>query len=76
MNYHNKLLVLVLVMLIAILPIISAESLGNFKNGECVNLIQTCSNCTYANITTISYPNTSLSVADISMQKDGTFYHT
>lgn len=45
-----------------------SESLGVYKSGETVNLIQTCENCTYINITTLSYPNsTSINSNEIGM---------
>lgn len=34
-----------------------SASLGIFKQSECVNLMVQCDNCTYVNITSISYPN-------------------
>lgn len=38
------------------------ESLGTFKLNNCVLLKQVCFNCTYINISTISYPNSSLAL--------------
>lgn len=62
-------------MVIAILPIVSAESLGIFKNGDCVNLVQTCSNCSAVNITSIILPNSTIAVSDVEMTKSGTYYY-
>ena len=64
-----------MIFLMAILPMVSAESLGTFRNGDCVNLVKTCSNCTYANITSVIYPNSSIAVSDVEMTKSGTYYY-
>jgi len=53
---------------------VSATTLGTFKNGDCVNLIQTCSNCTYSNITSVIYPNSSVALSNAEMSKAGTYY--
>jgi hypothetical protein len=52
-----------------------ATTLGTFKQGECVNLIQTCDNCTYNNISKILYPNANISLSNIEMTKDDTYYN-
>lgn len=61
-----------------ILPIVQSQdmqSLGNqFKKGECVNLVQTCNNCTYVNVTKVLYPNSTIAVSSLAMTKEGTFY--
>lgn len=54
---------LVGISLMAILPMISAETdLGTFQRGDCISLYQYCDNCTYVNLTRIertgSQPNT------------------
>jgi hypothetical protein len=35
----------------------SIETLGTFKQNDCITLRQNCANCTYANVTSITYPN-------------------
>jgi len=75
MKNINKLL-LGMIFLMAILPMVSAqESFGTFKQNECVNLIQTCSNCTYINITNIAYPNSSIALSNVEMTADGTLFN-
>lgn len=49
--------------------------LGTFKQGETIDLIQTCSNCTYNNITKIKLANGTLLNVNGEMTKDGTFYN-
>ena len=58
-----------------IFPMVSATTLGTFKNGDCVNLIQTCSNCTYSNITSVIYPNSTVALSNVQMTKAGTYYY-
>lgn len=56
-----------------VLPLVSAD-LGNFQQGNCVNIVETCSNCTYNNITSIAYPNSTFALNDASMSKSGSVY--
>ncbi len=51
------------------------QSLGTFKSGECVNLIQICDNCSYNNISTILYPNSTVALSNLTMSKDDTYYN-
>jgi hypothetical protein len=76
MKNINKLL-LGMIFLAMLLPIVSASinSLGTFKSGECINLIQTCSDCSYNNITSILYPNSSQALGQVEMTKIGTEYN-
>ena len=64
-----------IILVLLILPLASAVSLGTYKQNECVNLIQTCSNCTYANITSIMYPNSSIALSNVQMTKIGTYFY-
>ena len=50
-------------------------NIGNFKQNQKVNLIQTCSNCSFNNLTTIKLPDGSLISINGLMTKDGTFYN-
>jgi hypothetical protein len=61
-----------------IFPLVVAEStqvLGTFKKGQAVNLKQICSNCSYNNITSVIYPNSSLALGNVPMTKIGTEYN-
>ena len=53
------------------------QDLGSFDQGKCINLIQTCSNCSYVNISQITYQPTSTTylASEISMTKAGTRYN-
>ncbi|HEB46965.1 MAG TPA: hypothetical protein ENI22_00665 [Candidatus Pacearchaeota archaeon] len=48
---------------------------GTFKQGECVELIQTCPDCTYNNISRVIYPDSTDALNNVVMQKDDTFYN-
>jgi len=47
---------------------------GPFKAFQCVQLKQICGNCSYVNITSISYPNSTVAVAGVLMTQSGTEY--
>jgi len=51
------------------------KNIGLYNQGEEIKLIQTCSNCTYINITTIKLPDGSILDFDETMTKDGTTYN-
>lgn len=65
---------LILAILIFILPMISAEvqTLGTFKINDCIVLKQTCSNCSYVNITSVLYPNSTEALGQVQMTKSRT----
>lgn len=56
-------------------PESNQDFFGTFKQGDCINLIQTCSNCTFVNISSVLYPNSSMAIGRVRMTKDGTFYN-
>ncbi len=70
----NKILI-VFVLGIFLISLASASLLGTYKQWECLNLIQTCDDCTYNNITNVLYPNSSVAVANVSMTMEDTFYN-
>lgn len=53
----------------------SKETLGTFKQGTNINLIQTCANCTYSNITSIVAPDGEILISKTPMTKDGSYYN-
>lgn len=73
---HKRLVILLFGFLI-LFSIASVDArLGNFPKGECVD-IKTILNVTTVNISTISYPNTSIAVSNQIMEKNGqTFNYT
>lgn len=76
-GFGAKLLIIVLLIIIALTSTASAEiqTLGTFKKGTCVELLQTCSNCTYVNISSVIYPNSTQALGLVAMTKTGTKYN-
>lgn len=60
-----------------VLPFIFAEvqTLGTFKQNDCIELKQICSNCSY-NYIQVLYPNSSIALNTIIMSKNGNYYNT
>lgn len=50
------------------------QSLPPVRQGECINLLQTCPNCTFVNITSVVNEVTIFNIS-ATMQKTGTFYN-
>jgi len=76
MKRYNTFLFIIAISLFLI-PLISASesSFGTFKQGDCIQLLQLCSNCTYNNITSVVAPNGTQILGIASMQKIGTEYN-
>lgn len=51
------------------------QSLPPIVQGSCIDLPQVCANCTFVNITTVKYPNLSISAQNIPMTKNGQNYN-
>lgn len=70
--YNKKYLLMALVLLVAILPFVCADTLYlselglPIPQGECFNIPLSCDNCTYMNIT-IAYPNGTIAVTNQAM---------
>jgi hypothetical protein len=78
MDKINRLLIGIIV-LMAIMPLASASitssDYGIFKQDNCIKLIQVCDNCTFVNITSIQYPNSTDALINVEMTKAGTLYN-
>ncbi len=72
-----KKIFLTLILSMFLISFASAEiqTLGTFKLGEDINLIQTCSNCTFNNITSVLYPNSTQIIGEFVMTKTGSVYN-
>jgi hypothetical protein len=68
------LLFISITLLIMISPLL-ASSPGTYKQGEDINLIQTCADCTYINITSINLPNGTQIIGNVPMTKDGSVFN-
>lgn len=53
----------------------SISNLGSFEQETCVELKQTCSDCTFNNITKVAFPNSSVALSEVQMTKFGTYYN-
>ena len=53
------------------------DSLGTFKQGENIRVIQTCDTATYITLSSITYPNSTIAVSQINMTSAGSgeFYY-
>ncbi len=74
----TKKILLTLIIGIFILSLAAAavSDLGDFKRFECVNLPQTCPDCTYNNITRITTDSKSTIVlGEVVMTRDDTYYN-
>jgi len=73
----KKLMLLIFMcMILSSLTFVSAaqDSLGTYKQGETILLLQICGTCTYNNITSIVFPNSSHLQLDAQMVKRGMEY--
>ena len=71
----KKLLIFILPFLLISMVIADTETLPRAKYNQCVDLPQTCSNCTYSNISTIRYPNGVILYNETAMTKRGISYN-
>ncbi len=58
-----------------LISLASATSIGTIKQGDSIELIQTCASCTYNNVTTIIFPDGTITTLNVEMDKDGSFYN-
>lgn len=54
---------------------VNAENFGTFSFEQPINIIQTCTTCTYVNITSITAPNSTLLVGNAPMSKYGSKFN-
>lgn len=66
-----------LILLLFVLSFISLASAspGVYKQGDDINLIQICADCSFVNITSVIYPNGSIIVSDVEMTKTGSRFN-
>lgn len=72
-----KKILITIILGIFLISLASAEiqTLGTFKRFDCVNLKQSHGNCTYNNISHVSYPDSSRALSENVMTKIGTNYN-
>lgn len=69
----NKIIYLIIGLMI-IGTATATENIGTFKKDSCINLIHQCGNCSYYNITAITYPNSSWATSNHNMSNTGGLY--
>ncbi len=70
-----KKILLTLILGIFLISLVSATSIGTFKQDNCISLHQICDNCTYVNLTSIKYPNSTIQNINQLMTKIGVDYN-
>lgn len=71
---HKKILLLCLGFFLVSM-VAASSNLGTFKQATCIELFQTCDNCTYVNLTSVKYPDSTIEKFDVAMTKDGVDYN-
>lgn len=71
----KKISFLLIFLLIFISVSVFASTLGTVKQGSCIELIQTCDNCSYNNISRVISPNKTVILEEAVMTKDDTYYN-
>ena len=76
-NNMKKQYVTLLISLVFTLFLIQTTSalLGTYQEKTTIDLIQTCDNCTYCNLTSIKYPNGTNILTNVEMTRDGTYFN-
>jgi hypothetical protein len=64
----------ILISFILFMSIGNAADLGTFKAGDCVTLRQSCADCSFVNISSIIYPNSTQATGQVAMVKSGVDY--
>jgi hypothetical protein len=78
MKETKKVVILVIafiLLLSQIYPILAIPTLGVFKVNTCVELKQTCANCSFVNVTTIIFPDSSTATINAEMTKSGSDFN-
>ena len=68
--------VILLLLLMSVLPLLSAESIGEYQlDVDNVEIFVTCNNCTDVNFTRVMGPNNQTILSNIVANSDGTYYY-
>jgi hypothetical protein len=70
----KTILILMIGMFLISLASANIATLGDFKQGECILLKQTCASCSYVNFTRVSYPDGTRAMNNTQSIKDGSVY--
>lgn len=64
------------IFMIFFIGVIGATDLGTFPQNSCVEIIQPCANCTYSNLSAVTYPNGSFSLlGEYAMDQNGSIFN-
>ncbi len=68
---------LFLMLVLVLISPVNAEiqTLGCFQVDTEIDLIQTCATCTFNNITAVTFPNSTILISNVAMEKDGSRYN-
>ncbi len=69
-------IIALLIVSVAVFSVFVDAKLGVFKQGEDIELYQTCNNCTYCNWTAVKYPNGSNILTDVAATQSGSRFYT
>jgi len=73
----NKQFIVLMLAMLLVAPMVLAEqdSLGTYKQNDCVDLLQICGTCTYNNVTSVVLPNSTRLILDEPMTMRGAEYN-
>lgn len=66
--------IIILFIGVFLISLISASP-GIYKQGQDINLLQTCANCSFINVTSITNPNGTVLISNVVMTKDGSVFN-
>jgi lysylphosphatidylglycerol synthetase-like protein (DUF2156 family) len=70
-----KKIFLLFIVLLILPSVMAIQSLGTFQKDTNINLIQTCDNCTYVDVTKVQLPNSTIIKINKEMTKDISEYN-
>ncbi len=68
-------ILLITILNVSMLQANSATTLGVYKQGECIELRQTCADCSYINFTRVSYPDGTRAMNNTLANKEGSLFN-
>lgn len=74
-NMRKQKVTIISLLLVFLLIQTTSALLGTYEKDTSVDLIQTCNNCTYCNLTSIKYPNGTDILRNVKMTKNLTYFN-
>lgn len=75
LHYKPMKPILLLLFVLLFSNLVIADSIGVFKIDTDIELYQTCNNCTYCNLTTIKYPNSTNIITNTETTRDNSYFY-